>query len=105
MSPLSHLDSSSSSSNSSLSASMEGSDQKRGIMRVRTLKESLSSIYDEKECFAASAGGDEDERLLSDTARTRTKPLCSVSFKQIVIREYGQVIGDNPSCSGGAPIR
>lgn len=104
MSPLSHLDSSSSASNSSLSASMDGSNQKRGIMRVRTLKESLSSIYDEKECFAASAGGDEDGRLLSDTARTRTKPLCSVSFKQIVIREYGQVIGDNPSCSGGAPI-
>jgi hypothetical protein len=32
------------------------------------------------------------------------KPRRTVSFDRILIREYEQVLGDNPSCGSGPPI-
>lgn len=60
-----------------------------GIMRVRTLRDSLHSIEDGRDCDRPSDKS--------------SSP--SVRFNQITIREYAIVIGDNPSCSSGAPLR
>ena len=59
--------------------------------------------------------GDEEEKeecsenVAVDKSNTGTS--CSpsyspkVHFQHVTIREYSQVIGDNPSCSIGAPVR
>jgi hypothetical protein len=41
----------------------------------------------------------------SSGSKASTKSSTSVSFESITIREYAVTIGDNPSCSSGAPIR
>jgi hypothetical protein len=40
----------------------------------------------------------------SSGSKVSTKSSTSVSFESITIREYAVTIGDNPSCSSGAPI-
>ena len=59
----------------------------KGIMRCRTLDESLHSTYG-----AQSETGSNPERK-------------GIEFDKIVIREYGRTVGDNPSCRSGPPVR
>lgn len=56
----------------------------KGIMKVKTLRDSLSS----------------SEGKVQYSRRSN-----SVQFHDVSIREYNLVIGDNPSVSGGAPLR
>jgi len=41
----------------------------------------------------------------SAAAAARTPPaLLNVRFREVQVREFERIIGDNPSCSSGAPI-
>ena len=66
---------------------------KKGIMRVKTLRDSLSTSY---------IGSSTSTHLESNSKEC---DIPSVGFKDVTIREYAIDIGDNPSCSGGVPIR
>jgi len=70
-------------------------ERQAGIMLVRTLRDSLDSIKD----------GIERKHSKDSDGPSDDSPSSSVRFNQITIREYDIVIGDNPSCSSGAPIR
>lgn len=58
----------------------------KSIMRFRTLDESLHSTY----------GSDNGSKNGND------KP--GIRMGQVIIREYGRTVGDNPSCSSGPPV-
>lgn len=58
----------------------------RGIMKCRTLDESLHSTYGSE---SGSKNGEKDR---------------GIRFHKIVIREYARTVGDNPSCSSGPPV-
>lgn len=58
---------------------------RKGIMKVKTLSDSLSSS---------------EGKVQHHSRRSN-----SVQFHDVSIREYNLVIGDNPSVSGGAPLR
>jgi len=86
-------------------------------MRVRTLSDSLtmsSSSRSERSSTGAarrttiSCGENSPVPIIIDTfgpSPSNVSTSSSVKFDQIVIREYDLVVGDNPSCSGGAPVR
>lgn len=69
-----------------------------GIMRVKTLRDSLSSSYSRSSSTITSSTD------LSEINSLQQVPPRSVQFGEIQIREYSITIGDNPSCSNGAPI-
>lgn len=54
---------------------------KRGVMRVRTLDESLHG-----------------------STQLSVSQKSNVSFDKLYVREYGMVLGDNPSVSAGPPV-
>jgi len=58
----------------------------RGIMKCRTLDESLHSTYG------------------SDSGSKSPEKDGGIRFHKIVIREYARTVGDNPSCSSGPPV-
>jgi hypothetical protein len=43
--------------------------------------------------------------VIREGARAEKKRRVSVQFSNVEIREYERVVGDNPSCSSGPPIR
>jgi hypothetical protein len=52
-------------------------------------------------------GADGNSNLTTSTATNRSRSRRRrrrVRFRHVVVREFERVIGDNPSCSGGAPI-
>lgn len=57
----------------------------KGIMKFKTLDESLHSTY-----------GCETDNDNSNKPR--------IQFKHIEVREYARTVGDNPSCSSGPPV-
>ncbi len=67
-------------------------------MRVRTLKDSLSS------CDTVS-NDSTDSFDVKRVASLHESQSISVRFSEVHIREYAVTIGDNPSCSSGAPVR
>lgn len=67
--------------------------ESKSIMKVKTLKDSLTSPDN---CAGKSNG---INRLV------RVESPSSVTFNHVAVREYALVIGDNPSCSEGAPLR
>ncbi len=73
--------------------------RENGIMRVRTLKESLFSC-DSNSTDTSNHSVDLKRDNSLDKGQTST-----VRFSEVHIREYAVTIGDNPSCSSGAPIR
>mmetsp|Transcript_15206 Transcript_15206/g.22251 ORF Transcript_15206/g.22251 Transcript_15206/m.22251 type:complete len:159 (-) Transcript_15206:231-707(-) len=46
----------------------------------------------------------DDSEVNHSLTESETSVSSSVSFENITIREYSVTIGDNPSCSSGAPI-
>jgi hypothetical protein len=68
---------------------------KRGI-----LKRNSTTEQDHEE-FA----DDYSRKILGSNTTESLSCSSSVSFDSITIREYSVTIGDNPSCSGGVPIR
>lgn len=58
----------------------------QGIMKCRTLDESLHSTYG------------------SDSGSKNAEKDGGIQFHKIVIREYDRTVGDNPSCSSGPPV-
>jgi hypothetical protein len=62
----------------------------KGILKHRTVNDSLHSQYNKNE------------------GKEETDSNCSsrrgIEFKEILIRTYDRTIGDNPSCSSGPPI-
>ncbi len=79
----------------------------RGIMRVKTLNESLELMRKEATADGNSRSCLRQPRHSHRAPRRNTWSSVSrtVNFNNVDIREYERVIGDNPSCSGGAPIR
>jgi hypothetical protein len=79
----------------------------RGIMRVKTLHESLELMREEATADGNSRSCLRQPRHSHRAPRRNTWSSVSrtVNFNNVDIREYERVIGDNPSCSGGAPIR
>jgi hypothetical protein len=100
-------------------------DGKKGILRVKTVEDSLKydllSKYDVS--FTGKNRPRSSESTISSssftclssltfetassnsyTSRSNEKERRSVSFSDITIREYNGTVGDNPSCSKGAPI-
>ena len=51
-----------------------------------------------------SEGGESSAGSRSSNTRPSAVPPRKVSFSTIAFREFERVIGDNPSCSSGAPI-
>jgi hypothetical protein len=52
-------------------------------------------------------GADGNSNLTTSTATNKSRSIRRqrrVRFRHVVVREFERVIGDNPSCSGGAPI-
>jgi hypothetical protein len=51
-------------------------------------------------------GNECNSHLTTSTAthKSRSRRRRAVRFRHVVVREFERVIGDNPSCSGGAPI-
>ena len=93
--------------------------QRKSILRVKTLDESLDSV--KLNSCDAQKTGDLSPILSSGTSSSSsTLSTCtpmsspsnrggrssrkSVCFSEICIREYAMTIGDNPSCSRGAPV-
>ena len=44
-----------------------------------------------------------DEKLMGSNRIPRIQKI--VTFQHVYIREYERIVGDNPSCSSGAPVR
>ena len=59
----------------------------KSIMRFRTLDESLHSTYGSEN---GSKNGSNDKN--------------NIKMGNVIIREYGRTVGDNPSCSSGPPV-
>ena len=77
-----------------------------GILRVRTLEESLHgcpSIASEDSGGSYSSSEMKSSSFISKVDRSRPGRR-TVVFSEIMIREYNVTIGDNPSCSKGAPF-
>jgi len=73
--------------------------QTRGILRNAHMNLMTDHHNNSSSCkseFDASSGSKESTKS--------TTSLSSVSFESVTIREYAPTIGDNPSCSHGAPI-
>ena len=68
--------------------------QSRGILR----KVHMNVMTDNHDHYKSESDA-------SSGSKASTKSSTSVSFESITIREYAVTIGDNPSCSSGAPIR
>ena len=61
----------------------------KSIMRFRTLDESLHSTYGSEN--GSRNGGSGGEKT-------------NIKMGNVIIREYGRTVGDNPSCSSGPPV-
>lgn len=61
----------------------------KSILKRKTLDESLHSTY-----------GSEDGIISG-----RSRKHMSLQFDKVSIREYSRIVGDNPSCSSGPPVR
>ena len=73
----------------------------KGIMRIRTLSDSLKASKKHSEFKSPRP-----EEIPACTRNLHSESCQrTVTFKHITIREYGVVIGDNPACSCGAPLR
>eukprot|EP00554_Chaetoceros_debilis_P005379 CAMPEP_0194073126 /NCGR_PEP_ID=MMETSP0149-20130528/659_1 /TAXON_ID=122233 /ORGANISM="Chaetoceros debilis, Strain MM31A-1" /LENGTH=188 /DNA_ID=CAMNT_0038753091 /DNA_START=140 /DNA_END=703 /DNA_ORIENTATION=+ len=82
-----------------LSSVPKKSEKKSGIMRVKTLEDSIhGSISSTRSINSGS-----QQSLASDMS-TKSSTKSSVGFKDIQIREYAIIPGDNPSCSWGPAI-
>ena len=51
-----------------------------------------------------TSGARSDQAKAASPQEPETKIEKSVRFKEIHIRDYERVVGDNPSCSSGPPI-
>ncbi len=80
--------------------SVTSSEMNGGIMRVRTQKDSLSSSASDLKLRPSTTS-----TVSLDASQSTSCTCSSVRFSEVHIREYDVTIGDNPSCSHGAPIR
>lgn len=83
--------------------SIRSDDSISSIMRIKTHDDSLRSIFGEEN--SNSLLNDNSDGTLSSTFSKLAMNNNSVKFDAIEIREYDLTIGDNPSCSEGAPLR
>lgn len=88
-----------------MSTSSSSQQRQKSIMRVRTLRDSLSSCCSSESFTRPDLPQECTGSDSSLSAAHFELPSSSVEFKDVSIREYGVAIGDNPSCSGGVPIR
>jgi hypothetical protein len=76
--------------------------QLKGILRKdrKAITPMIRKTNDDGESSVVTiASSDEDDSFMYSSS-----PPKSVTFDKIIIREYALTIGDNPSCSIGAPI-
>lgn len=90
--------------------------RRRGIMTVRTLDDSLHNSTKHKEVarvrrqlrvFSLNQschGRIEQTTSVSLSDLSKVEDNLSVSFRNISIREYPMIVGDNPSVSSGPPL-
>ncbi len=92
---------------------------KKSILRVKTLEESLNSCsstihsstierHHRTKAMDTSDYPSTPHNILaassSSSSSSRKTLRKTVSFSEVMIREYAVTIGDNPSCSRGAPF-
>jgi hypothetical protein len=66
---------------------------------------SLGTLTNESQGGATAKGDRSSNRTGSSSAKVSRAALRRrVKFRHVVVREFERVIGDNPSCSGGAPV-
>lgn len=86
------------------SLSLHSNDSVSSIMRVKTHLDSLKSSFREVNC--QDSGSNREVSIHSDCSKLSSDATASsVKFDVISIREYDLTIGDNPSCTAGAPLR
>jgi hypothetical protein len=84
------------------SLSMHSNDSVSSIMRVKTHLDSLNSSFREYK----DDGSNPELSVHSGCSKLSSDATASsVKFDVISIREYDLTIGDNPSCTAGAPLR
>jgi hypothetical protein len=72
-------------------------------LKRRNMKQTIGILRNSKSKILEHENREFD--LSSERRRSTNSTSSSVSFENITIREYAVCIGDNPSCSSGAPIR
>lgn len=78
---------------------------KTGIMKVRTLDESISSVKRGEDLRKAeSARSSSAGTTCTDDSSDMTNLDNSVSFDRLQIRTYCRAVGDNPCVRSGAPV-
>jgi hypothetical protein len=85
------------------SLSMHSNDSVSSILRVKTHLDSLNSSFREEKYDVNSNPELSIHSGCSKLSSDAT--VSSVKFDAISIREYDLTIGDNPSCTAGAPLR
>lgn len=85
----------------------------KGILRIKSLQDSLHSIYGgggneaQPRDFDTSVRSSQSDDIMIRTSTSSGGPAKrrpSVLFQAIEIREYERTVGDNPSCSSGPPV-
>jgi hypothetical protein len=77
-------------------------DRPRGIIMVKTQRESVVSVISSEEMAEAACQCRSELRMKKEGLPTDEK--LSLSFSSVDIREYPICIGDNPGGSGGTPL-
>jgi hypothetical protein len=74
------------------------------ILKVSPVRHSNQQVP--KGCLKMTNGGPtrRNETQLMGSHRQQLSHKC-VSFREVKVREYERIIGDNPSCTSGPPIR
>lgn len=74
-----------------------------------SLSETLLQCHGPQEKQASSSGACIDSKSLPNTgksmgSRSSASRPTMVQFNSVEIRDYERILGDNPSCSSGAPV-
>ena len=64
----------------------------------------MSKPNSSKSCLRVKSQKESLDTSKKASSKSSTRSKSSLNFKSVEIREYPRIIGDNPSCSGGAPM-
>lgn len=74
----------------------------KGILKFKSVEASLHSTYggsSSNHSESKAPDGEAGEDIGNSNGRR------TITFTEILVREYARTVGDNPSCSSGPPVR